>query len=101
MFRIIFFYLLISLGLLSNSYSNIDIKARTAILQDFLSGEILYEKEPDRSIYPASMTKIMTSIIAFDLIKLGDLSLDDKFIVSEKAWRLSTSGFSLMFIMSF
>ena len=88
-----------SLGFISNSYSNIEIKARTAILQDFLSGEILYEKEPDRSIYPASMTKIMTSIIAFDLIKLGDLSLDDKFIVSEKAWRLSTSGFSSMFIM--
>jgi len=99
MFRIIFFYLLISLGFISNSYSNIEIKARTAILQDFLSGEILYEKEPDRSIYPASMTKIMTSIIAFDLIKLGDLSLEDKFIVSEKAWRLSTSGFSSMFIM--
>ena len=99
MFRIIFFYLIFSLGFVSNSYSNIEIKARTAILQDFLSGEILYEKEPDRSIYPASMTKIMTSIIAFDLIKLGDLSLDDKFIVSEKAWRLSTSGFSSMFIM--
>ena len=84
---------------ISNSFSNIDIKARTAILQDFLSGEILYEKEPDRSIYPASMTKIMTSIIAFDLIKSGDLSLDDKFIVSERAWRLSTAGYSSMFIM--
>ena len=34
------------------------------------------------------MTKIMTSIIAFDLIKSGDLSLDEKFIISEKAWRL-------------
>ena len=79
--------------------SNIEIKARTAILQDFLSGEILYEKEPDRSIYPASMTKIMTSIIAFDLIKSGDLSLEDKFIVSERAWRLSTAGYSSMFIM--
>ncbi len=79
--------------------ANIDIKARTAILQDFLSGEILYEKEPDRSIYPASMTKIMTAIIAFDLIKSGDLELDEKFIVSEKAWRLSTSGYSSMFIM--
>jgi D-alanyl-D-alanine carboxypeptidase (penicillin-binding protein 5/6) len=99
MFRIIFFYFLLNLVLISNSYSNIDIKARTAILQDFLSGEILYEKEPDRSIYPASMTKIMTSIIAFDLIKSGDLSLDDKFIVSEKAWRLSTAGYSSMFIM--
>ena len=79
--------------------SNIEIKARTAILQDYLSGEILYEKEPDRSIYPASMTKIMTSIIAFDLIKSGDLNLDEKFIISEKAWRLSTAGYSSMFVM--
>ena len=79
--------------------ANIEIKARTAILQDFLSGEILYEKEPDRSIYPASMTKIMTSIIAFDLIKSGDLSLEEKFIISEKAWRLSTAGYSSMFVM--
>ncbi len=83
----------------STSKAEIDIKARTAILQDFLSGEILYEKEVDRSIYPASMTKIMTSIVAFDLIKTGDLSLDDKFIISEKAWRLSTAGYSSMFIM--
>ena len=45
------------------------------------------------------MTKIMTSIIAFDLIKNGELSLDDKFIVSENAWRLSESGYSSMFIM--
>ena len=80
-------------------YANIDIKARTAILQDYLSGEILYEKEPNRSIYPASMTKIMTSIIAFDLLRSGDLNLDDKFIISEKAWRLSTSGYSSMFVM--
>ena len=99
MFKIITFYFLLSLIFISNSFSNIEIKARTAILQDFLSGEILYKKEPDRSIYPASMTKIMTTIIAFDLIKSGDLSLDDKFIVSEKAWRLSTAGYSSMFIM--
>ena len=99
MHRILFFILSIFFIQTSNALSNIDINARTAILQDFLSGEILYEKEPDRSIYPASMTKIMTSIIAFDLIKSGDLSLDEKFIVSEKAWRLSTSGYSSMFIM--
>ncbi len=99
MFKIIIFFSLLKFFFITNSYSNIEIKARTAILQDFLSGEILYEKEPDRSIYPASMTKIMTSIIAFDLIKSGDLSLDDKFIVSEKAWRLSTAGYSSMFIM--
>tara|TARA_B100000900_G_scaffold109660_1_gene91525 strand:- start:1851 stop:3002 length:1152 start_codon:yes stop_codon:yes gene_type:complete len=99
MFKFIFFYFLIFFSLISNSYSTIEIKARTAILQDYLSGEILYEKEADRSIYPASMTKIMTSIVAFDLIKSGDLNFDDKFIVSEKAWRLSTAGFSSMFIM--
>jgi serine-type D-Ala-D-Ala carboxypeptidase (penicillin-binding protein 5/6) len=99
MFRILLLCISINFAFIAESFSELDVKARTAILQDFLSGEILYEKEPDRSIYPASMTKIMTSIIAFDLIKLGDLSLDEKFIVSEKAWRLSTAGYSSMFIM--
>ena len=81
------------------SLGSFDIDAKTAILQDYLSGEILYEKDPDLSIYPASMTKIMTSIIAFDLINRGELSLDEKFIISENAWRLSQSGYSSMFIM--
>ena len=99
MFKKIFIIISLYLSLIFSVSANIDIKARTAILQDFLSGEILYEKDPDRSIYPASMTKIMTAIIAFDLIKSGDLSLDDKFIISEKAWRLSTAGYSSMFIM--
>ena len=95
-------FFLVLFTLLSFTFSvkaSFDIKARTAILQDYLSGEILFEKEPDLSIYPASMTKIMTSIIAFDLIKSGDLNLNEKFIISEKAWRLSTAGYSSMFIM--
>ena len=83
----------------SKSNAIISVNAKTAILQDYLSGEILYEKDADLSIYPASMTKIMTSIIAFDLIKKGELTLDEKFIVSENAWRLSTAGYSSMFIM--
>ena len=99
MIKIKFISILIYFLLTFHVSANFDLKARTAILQDFLSGEILYEKDADQSIYPASMTKIMTSIIAFDLIKSGDLSLDDKFIVSEKAWRLSTAGYSSMFIM--
>ena len=53
--------------------ADINIKARTAILQDFLSGQILYEKDADRKIFPASMTKIMTTIIAFDLLKKGEI----------------------------
>ena len=80
-------------------FANFDVKARTAIVQDYLSGKILFEKDADRQIFPASMTKIMTSIIAFDLLKSGELSLDDKFLVSENAWRLSQAGYSSMFIM--
>ncbi len=79
--------------------SDFNIKAKTVILQDTLSGKILFEKEPDLKIFPASMTKIMTTIIAFDLIKQGQLELDEKFFVSENAWRLSQAGYSSMFIM--
>ena len=75
------------------------VNARTAIVVDYHSDKVLYEYEPDIQIYPASMTKIMTTIIAFDLIEKNKLSLDDKFIVSENAWRLSESGYSSMFIM--
>ena len=97
--KIYLFKILLLLLFAAPTSAQFEIKAKTAILQDYLSGEILYEKEPDLSIFPASMTKIMTSIIAFDLIKSGDLSLDDKFFVSENAWRLSQSGYSSMFIM--
>ena len=93
------FIIFILKSFISSASANFEINARTAILQDYFSGEILYEKNADASIYPASMTKIMTAIVAFDLIKSGDLSLDDNFIVSEKAWRLSTAGYSSMFIM--
>ena len=89
-------FLIISSKVFSTEFK---IKAKTAILQDYLSGKILYEKEPDLPIFPASMTKIMTSIIAFDLINQGQLTLDEKFFVSENAWRLSQAGYSSMFIM--
>ena len=79
--------------------SEFDIKAKTVILQDYLSGKILFEKDPDLPIFPASMTKIMTSIVTFDLIEQGHLKLDEKFFVSENAWRLSQAGYSSMFIM--
>ena len=85
--------------LVVSAYSNPNINARTGILIDYHSDEILYQYDPDAQIYPASMTKIMTSIIAFDLLKKNKLSLDDMFVVSENAWRLSQSGYSSMFIM--
>ena len=99
MIKLKFLTILISIILTFNSNAAFEIKARTAILQDYLSGEILYEKNADKSIYPASMTKIMTAIVAFDLIKSGELKLDDKFTISEKAWRLSRPSNSSMFIM--
>jgi len=99
MIKIKFLTIIITIIFACNGNAAFDIKARTAILQDYLSGEILYEKDPDKSIYPASMTKIMTAIIAFDLIRSGDLNLDEKFLVSENAWRLSSAGYSSMFIM--
>jgi serine-type D-Ala-D-Ala carboxypeptidase (penicillin-binding protein 5/6) len=79
--------------------ANPNINARTAILVDFHSDEVLFEMEADEQIYPASMTKIMTAIVAIDLIKKNKISLDDKFIISENAWRLSQAGYSSMFIM--
>ena len=99
MIKLRFITILLTLLLTANANAAFDVKARTAILQDYLSGEILFEKDADKSIYPASMTKIMTAIIAFDLIRSGDLSLDEKFLVSENAWRLSSAGYSSMFIM--
>ena len=80
-------------------FANPNIQARTGILIDHHSNEILYEMDPDIEIYPASMTKIMTAIVAFDLLNKGKLSLDDKFTISENAWRLSQAGYSSMFIM--
>ena len=94
-----FAFLVLFLSFSNFVTANPKIEARTIILQDFHSDEILFELDADALIYPASMTKIMTSIIAFDLLKKNKLSLDDEFIVSENAWRLSQSGYSSMFIM--
>ena len=94
--KILFFLILINNSLLN---AEINTEAKTSILQDFLSGKILYEKDADLSIYPASMTKIMTSIVAFDLLKNGEISLDEKFLISKKAWSLSSTNSSSMFIM--
>ena len=79
--------------------ADINIDADYIILQDHHSEEILYEENADGKIYPASMTKIMTAIVTFDLLKNGQTSLDELITISEKAWRMSQSGYSSMFIM--
>ena len=93
------FLIIVYLSLFNVLYAAPNLNARTAILVDYDSDKVLYEMDPDSQIYPASMTKIMTSIVAFDLLKKNKLSLDDMFVVSENAWRLSQSGYSSMFIM--
>ncbi len=98
LFKIIFFIFIFS-SIQQRIYSQIDIDVRYMIMQDHHSGKILYEKDADEQIYPASLTKIMTSIVAFDLLKKGETSLDEMITISEKAWRLSQSGYSSMFIM--
>ena len=97
LFKIILFYIFFAVSVQANPIIN----ARTGILIDYHSDKILYELDADSQIYPASMTKIMTSIIAFDLLQKNKLNLDDMFTVSENAWRLSQSGYSSMFIVRF
>jgi D-alanyl-D-alanine carboxypeptidase (penicillin-binding protein 5/6) len=96
---LILFKLLLVFFIIKPVNAEFIINAKTVILQDYLSGKVLYEKEPDMAIYPASMTKIMTTIIAFDLLEKGDIKLNEKFLISENAWRLSQPGSSSMFIM--
>jgi serine-type D-Ala-D-Ala carboxypeptidase (penicillin-binding protein 5/6) len=58
-----------------------------AILIDAATGTVLFEKDADALVTPASTTKIMTAEIVFHELSLGHLHLDDQFVVSETAWR--------------
>ena len=95
--KFLIFFVLLNFASILQAVPKLDVK--TAILVDYNSGKVLYEVDPDTHIYPASMTKIMTSIVAFDLLKEGKIKLEDEVIISENAWRLSSAGYSSMFIM--
>jgi D-alanyl-D-alanine carboxypeptidase (penicillin-binding protein 5/6) len=92
-----FFFYFLTWASVVQSAPNLTVKS--AILVDFHTDKVLYELDPDISIWPASMTKIMTSIVAFDLLTKNKISLDDKIVISDKAWRMSQAGYSSMFIM--
>lgn len=64
-----------------------DTPAPVAFLKDLSSGAILYAKDADRRMPPASMAKMMTVYVAFDLIRKGELSLDRKITVHPETWR--------------
>nr|WP_230989454.1 D-alanyl-D-alanine carboxypeptidase family protein [Devosia faecipullorum] len=76
-----------------------DTKARFAVLMDHESGAVIFQKDADARLEPASMTKLMTLAVVFNEIRAGRVSLDDLFFVSENAWRTggATSGGSTMF----
>jgi len=67
--------------------SYIDTDAEMAVVIDADTGKVLFEKDKDKKTYPASMTKIMTTLIVFEKLSNGTLTLDDKFLVSERAWK--------------
>ena len=72
---------------INSALALIDTDADTAIIMDADTGYILYEKNSNQKTFPASMTKIMTSMIVFEKLSNGSLTLDDTFLVSEKAWK--------------
>ena len=76
-----------TIGSTISKAAEIDSSAEFAFVTDFGSGKVLMEKQPDALMKPASMAKIMTVYIAFERIADGSLSLDDTFLISEKAWR--------------
>ena len=65
----------------------IDTPAQYAVIMDHTTGEVLYSKDGSQPMVPASMTKMMTAYLVFDMVKRGELKLTDRLTVSADAWR--------------
>jgi D-alanyl-D-alanine carboxypeptidase (penicillin-binding protein 5/6) len=76
-----------------------DTKAKYAVLMDYESGMLLFNKAPDDAMEPASMAKLMTIAVVFNELRSGRIKMSDEFFVSERAWREggAASGGSTMF----
>ncbi len=68
-----------------------DVAAKNYYVVDFASGQVLAEKNPDKQVEPASITKMMTSYVVYKELDAGRLSMDDMVNISEKAWRMGGS----------
>ncbi|CAN7601733.1 D-alanyl-D-alanine carboxypeptidase [Mesorhizobium amorphae] len=90
---------LLLLSLASASAQLFETKAAQAFMIDAETGTVLFAKDADKPIPPASMAKLMTMEVVFNAIKSGRMTLDDTFVVSENAWRTggAPSGTSTMF----
>ncbi len=97
--RIPFFFLLWAAAMLAQAEALMPsppkLAAKSYVLMDFHSGQFLVSKNPEQRMDPASLTKIMTAYVVFNELKNGNIGLDDKVHISEKAWR--TEG-SRMFV---
>jgi D-alanyl-D-alanine carboxypeptidase (penicillin-binding protein 5/6) len=80
--------------------SALETAAKEAIIVDYKTGEVLYDKSADLPVPPASITKLMTVYVVFDRLKKGQLKLTDEFPVSVAAWKKggAASGGSTMFL---
>ncbi|WP_084399819.1 D-alanyl-D-alanine carboxypeptidase family protein [Henriciella aquimarina] len=72
---------------LAASAQIIDTQAEYAVIMDYETQEVLFSKNGDKPMVPASMTKIMTAHTVYEAIENGEISLDDRLSVSERAWR--------------
>ena len=68
-----------------------EIAARAYLLLDVSAHQVLAAKDADMQVEPASLTKLMTAYLVFDALKSGKISLDQKFPVSERAWKMPGS----------
>ena len=75
----------------ANTVSAPDIKASSYLLVDFHSGVELAEKNADKQIEPASITKLMTAYVIYKELAKGSISLEDKVLISKKAWKMEGS----------
>ena len=95
MHRFLFAFLLLFAVTSARAAETIETPASHVLIMDYDTGLTLFEKNGDRPMPPASMSKLMTVEILFGKLKAGALKLDDTFLVSEKAWRM---GGSKMFV---
>ena len=98
-FRIVLFLSPFLFGFLPPALA-IETIAKQAFLIDMTTGEVLFEKNADQPMAPASMSKMMTAYMIFERLRDGSLTLEDTFTVSENAWRKggAKSGGSTMFL---
>ena len=82
------------------SSGDISVKAPQAMLMDAELGGVMYQRNGDELMYPASMSKLMTLAVVFKALKAGEIKLSDEFFMSENAWRKggAPSGTSAMFV---